>query len=266
VQKIKFIESSHRYLTEDERDLISVSKFTEKFKAKTDWEKIAKRVANKLTKEGNPTTAKDVLKKWERKRDLSAQIGTIFHSIKEHELLQKDSHVYYDMECKTVQTCKSEDIVKWSIPINELEDNTIYPELMIYDLEHYICGQSDKVIIADGKINIWDFKTDLKIDFAGYSSEWTPAKKLLPPLDHLDECNGNIYSIKMSLYMYMLWKANKGRFLPGEICIEHIHLDRDPENDNIPKLIDGKPIVLRQDIITLPYRKKEVINMLKYAT
>lgn len=63
--------------------------------------------------------------------------------------------------------------------------------------------------------------------------------------------------------MYMLWKANGGKFKPGDIIIEHIHLKRDPEDDNIPVLEDGKPVVLKVEKIKVPYRKKEVMEMLK---
>ena len=63
--------------------------------------------------------------------------------------------------------------------------------------------------------------------------------------------------------MYMLWKANKGRFKPGEIVIEHVHLKRDPDDYNVPILEDGKPVILKREEIRLPYRKKEVLAMLK---
>jgi hypothetical protein len=134
---------------------------------------------------------------------------------------------------------------------------------MIYDFENMICGQSDKVIIVGNKIHIWDYKTDAEIKFSSFSSKWVKPKKLLDPISHLDDCNGNIYSIKMSIYMYLLWKANKGKLRPGDIIIEHIHLKRDPENDNIPILVDDKPVVEKIETITLPYRRKEVIEMLK---
>lgn len=250
---IKFIENTHQYLTEDNDELISVSAFTEKFKPKVDWKAIAKRSAAKLTKEGTPTTAKELLAKWEKKRIESAQVGTIYHAIREEELINSD--------CVTKQ-CEHVGTEKWSIPINELADNTTYPELMIYDMDYMICGQSDKIIVKDKTIHVWDYKTDQEIRFKGWSSQWAPAKKLLKPLAHLDECNGNIYSIKMSLYMYMLWKANKGKLKIGDIMIEHVHLERDPDNDNIPILVDGKPVVKKIEQIKLPYRKKEVEAML----
>lgn len=252
--KVKFIEETHKYLTEDDAELISVSAFTERFKTKLDWKAIAKRSAAKLTKEGKPTTAAELLAKWEKKRIESAQVGTIYHAIREQELLNSS--------CITKQ-CNYEGDVKLSIPINELDDNTTYPELMIYDFDYMICGQSDKVIVKDKTIHIWDYKTDAEITFKGWSSQWKSATKMLKPLTHLDECNGNIYSIKMSMYMYLLWKANKGKLKVGDIVIEHVHLERDPNNDDIPILVNGKPVVKKIEHIKLPYRKKEVMAMLE---
>ena len=253
MSKIRFIEDTHRYVSEDGRELISVSAFTDKFKEKIDWEKIAKRSAAKLTKEGTPTTAKQLLAQWEKKRVESASVGTLYHAIREQQLM--------DSDCKT-KACTYEGKDKWSIPIADLENNMTYPELMIYDFDYMICGQSDKVIVKDNTIHVWDYKTDAEIKFKGYSSEWKAATKLLKPLQHLEECNANVYSIKMSLYMYLLWKANRGKLKIGEIIIEHISLKRDPKNDNIPILIDGKPVEIGRTTIKLPYRKKEVQAML----
>lgn len=264
MSKIKFIEQSHQYLTtEGDQELVSVSKFTDSFKEKQDWDKIAQRVATKQTKAGIPTTKADVMAKWDNKRDKAAAVGTLFHAIRENALIEENAPVFYGKEC-TKAICHTTPTAKYSIPINELQNNTVYPELMIYDEEHMLCGQADKIIVLDNKIHVWDYKTDAEIKFKGYSSEWKSATKLKAPLSHLEECNGVVYSIKMSLYMYMLWKANKGRFLPGDLIIEHVTLKRDPLNDNIPILDEnGKPVVLKIEQIKLPYRKKEVEAMLK---
>jgi hypothetical protein len=262
MDKIKFIESSHRYMTEDGKELISVSKFTDRFKEKVDWDVIALKVAKKESTSEKKVTKQDILNKWANKRNKSAEVGTLYHSLREQELLALENPVFYDVPCKTSQ-CEHRDGFKYSIPISKLEDNTVYPELMIYDLEHMICGQSDKVIVANKKIHIWDYKTDAEIKFTAFSSMWVKPQKLLPPLQHLDDANGNLYSIKMSLYMYLLWKANKGFLKPGDIMIEHVHLRRDPENDNIPIIIEGRPIVEKIERIALPYRKKEVQDILK---
>lgn len=261
MSKIKFLEDTHQYFTEENNELISVSAFTEQFKQKVDWKAVAKRVAAKQTKAGEPTSTEEILAKWERKRDLAAQAGTIYHSLREEQSLNDNQAIFYDKAC-SIKGCTYSGSEKWSIPINKLDDNTVYPELMIYDLEHMICGQADKVIVANKKIHIWDYKTDAEIKYKAFSSQWVKPAKFLPPISHLDDCNANLYSIKMSLYMYLLWKANKGFLKPGDIIIEHIQLERDPKNDNIPILRYGKPIVKKIEQIQLPYRKKEVMDML----
>ena len=63
MSKVKFIQDSHKYFS-TEGELISVSSFTERFKEKMDWDLTAARVAAKKTKEGTPTTKKDILEKW----------------------------------------------------------------------------------------------------------------------------------------------------------------------------------------------------------
>jgi len=260
--KVKFIEDVHKYLDEEDRELISVSAFTDRFKPKVDWKKIAAKVANKKTKEGEPTTTEEILAKWERKRDLSAQIGTNYHSIREQELVDQKNPEFYGVSCDTKQ-CEFSEGFKYSIPINQLENNTVYPELMIYDFDYMICGQADKVIVTNKKINIWDYKTDQEIKHKAFSSKWVEPAKMLNPIAHLDDCNAVHYSLKMSLYMYLLWKSNKGKLKPGDIIIEHVQLARDPKNDNLPILKNGKPVVLKIEQIKLPYRKKEVEDMLK---
>lgn len=261
MRKVKFIEKTHQYLTDDDQELISVSAFTERFKPKVDWKAVARKVAAKQSKAGEPTTAEEILAKWERKRDLAAQIGTTYHSIRESELVSQEKPEFYGVPCGT-QQCEFSDGLKYSIPINKLENNTVYPELMIYDMDYMICGQADKVIVTGKKINIWDYKTDTEIKFKAFSSKWVEPAKLLGPLSHLDDCNANLYSIKMSLYMYLLWKSNRGTLRTGDIIIEHVDLVRDPDNDNLPVLKNGRPVVKKIEQIKLPYRKKEVEEML----
>jgi hypothetical protein len=251
---IKFIEDVHKYFTADERELISVSAKVDGLKQKKDWYEIARKYAKK-----NGETAEYWQAKWKEKGEKSRTVGTLFHSIEEDKIINNGFE--FMGKPLDVKTCSFQDGVKWSIPINNLEDNTIYPELMIYDMDAMVCGQSDKVITRKGKIYIYDYKTDEKIETKAYSSPFVEAEKLLAPCSHLDNCNYNLYSLKMSMYMYMLWKQNK-HFGIGDLVIEHVNLQRD--EDGIPILgEDGKPVVLDIKPIKLPYRKSEVIAILK---
>lgn len=185
---------------------------------------------------------------------LGSEAGTIFHEMKERERLESFSNVKHS-------GFKGED--KYSFDLATLENGYIYPELMVYDFEHMICGQSDEVEIIDNQINILDYKSDKEIKFKAFTSEYTKPEKLLAPLEHVDSCDGNVYNLKMSMYMYMVWKQCKGRYKPGKIILKWCPLERDA--DGIPILYDGKPRIMFEKNIEVPYRKKEVLKMLEYA-
>lgn len=253
--KIEFHNDTHTYINGNE-ELISVSKLIKMFEKEKDWDNIAKKYAKK-----NGGTAQEWQAKWREKAKLSTDVGTLLHSILEEKILTDPSPMYQNVPCKVVPSTII-DGVKYSIPIKNLEYNTIYPELMIYDLDYKVCGQSDKVIVTPTHIHIYDTKTDKELSFKAFSSEWVKPEKLLSPLQHLDNCNGNIYSLKMSMYMYMLWKQNK-HLKPGKIVVEHVHLKRDEEE--IPILDDnGQPIILKVEEKELPYRRDEVVDILKH--
>lgn len=50
MSKIKFLKNTHQYIDDGGRELISVSKFTDKFKEKVDWGSIAQKYAAKETR------------------------------------------------------------------------------------------------------------------------------------------------------------------------------------------------------------------------
>jgi ATP-dependent exoDNAse (exonuclease V) beta subunit len=252
---IKFKADTHQYFTRDDKELISVSAFVERFEPHKDWGPIAAKWGKK-----NGMTKQEVLDLWERKKVKGQEAGTTLHDMRESKLLGKE-YFEFGKEKLKHKSCSVENGFKWALPVSEVENGVVYPEFMIYDIEHMICGQSDKVIVENNRIHIYDYKTDKEIEFKAYSNPFQKAEKLLPPVQHLDNCNGNIYSLKMSLYMYLLCKANAGRMKPGTIILEWCPLERDEEG--FPILYDGKPKVKMEKQIELPYRKKEVIDMLK---
>lgn len=245
---VRFEEGPHRYSTLDDRGLLSVSGLMHQFEPQEDWNAIARKVAKKQGK-----TTQEILDLWDMKRNRGSEAGTLVHKQKENELLAQRGEL-------TIEESPCDATYKYALDVSLLKDNTVYPELMIYDLEHMVCGQSDIVRIDKGSIHVEDYKTDKSIERKAFSNEWTPAKKLLPPVAHLDCCNYNTYSLKMSLYMYLVWKANKGRFKPGNITLIWCPLERDEEG--IPVLYNGLPRILKEERIDIPYRKKEVMAML----
>jgi len=253
-QKIQFFEEEHKYIREDGIEYKSVSGVIHDLELKKDWDAIRKKYAKKHG--GTPQEWKD---KWEKKAKLSTEAGTALHEELEDELLSKGTYMFNNITCNVKLTGKKSE-TKYSFPLIELKDNWSYPELMIYDHTYKICGQSDLVVIANETINILDYKTDKAIKRKAFSTDFIEPEKLLPPVSHLDNCNFNVYSLKMSLYMYMVWKQNP-HLKCGKIILIHKEIERDV--DEIPVLYDGKPKVLKTTEIELPYLRKEVKEILK---
>ena len=255
--RIKFIEDGHKYLSEDDSvEYKSVSHVIHELELKKDWDKIRKNYAKK-----HGGTAQEWKDKWELKAKKSTEAGTALHEEEEDKLISSGIYKQGDITCKVISSGKKAE-VKYSFPINEVEDNTTYPELMIYDHTYKICGQSDLVVIAKGTIHIKDYKSDKAINRKAFSlpEKFIEPEKLLSPVSHLDNCNFNVYSLKMSLYMYMLWKQNP-HLKCGKIILIHKEIERD--QDELPILYDGKPKVLKTTEIELPYLRKEVKEILK---
>lgn len=92
---------------------------------------------------------------------------------------------------------------------------TIYSEIGVYLIDYLISGTIDILCIKDTDFVILDWKTNrdgLKFE-AGYykkdkktipnqlTNEWVRKdEKMLPPLSHLDNCNGEHYTMQLSLY------------------------------------------------------------------
>lgn len=70
-------------------------------------------------------------------------------------------------------------------------------------LDSRVCGMLDMLAYNDltKKFEIYDFKTNKRFS---ETSEYN--KKLLPPVDHLDETEFNIYSLQLSLYKIFIEK------------------------------------------------------------
>jgi hypothetical protein len=80
-------------------------------------------------------------------------------------------------------------------------------EFVVGDLEDTrICGMLDMLVYNSEteKYEIFDFKTNKRFSMVSKFE-----KKLQPPLQHLDECELNIYSLQLSLYKIFIQKYAK---------------------------------------------------------
>ena len=145
----------------------------------------------------------------------------------------------------------------------------IYPEHFVYLESIGVCGQSDRVEVVNGIVDIIDYKTNKEIKKEGFKNWEGVSEKLLPPLSHLDDCNYNHYSLQLSLYMYIILKHNPN-LRPGKLILHHITFKESGDKDKYGNKIllkdyNGDPIVDQIIPYELPYLRAEIQSMLKFG-
>ena len=141
------------------------------------------------------TKRDEILKSYEDKRKESCERGTKLHAIFENALYKKDPSIKkYGFGDK--------------LPIFEGEysrklPDGVYPEYMIAYRDDDIClvGQIDLLIIEDGTIQVQDHKSNAKLEFKSYYNPTTKSSvKMKPPLQNIDDVNGQHYTLQLSIY------------------------------------------------------------------
>jgi len=176
---------------------------------------------------------------WKKENTDSTDKGSFFHNYEEGSII-KNKGIQYDGEYARLST-KSDDLSLLHDPYNL----RIYPELKMYNREFRVSGTADKVFIFPSKeFDIDDWKTGKKIDEESYKH-----KKMLYPLQHLDDCNSNHYKLQVSLYAYYLECFG---YKPRNLQFTHVELAED------------QITILKSKVYVTHYMKQEVVNMLKH--
>jgi len=211
-----FKEDTHQYFNIDNNEeYISCTTLIGKFKKPFEKEKMATLCARKYN-----TTKEQILKEWSDKAKQSTDFGTMIHAGVEGFITNQPE--LYNNEYKN--TCED----AYNIIKKEIGVNGLYSEMLIWNHKYKIAGQSDVVQFTKGNkssyantptINIVDFKTNAKIDFISKYDDF-----MLYPLDHLQCCSYNYYSLQLSLYAYILQQMYP-EFKIGTLFL--LHLDKE---------------------------------------
>ena len=156
----------------------------------------------------------------------------------------------------------------------------IYAEIGAFLMDFLISGTIDVLCIRDDKFVIGDWKTNrggLKFE-AGYykkdrtqkpnqlTNDWVAKKEfLLPPVNHLPNCNGSIYNLQLSMYAFMV-ESILG--IPIA-CLWLCHIDSDfvLNEYGMPKRFpDGlyhvkKNPVEKTTVYKMKYLKEEILSL-----
>lgn len=157
----------------------------------------------------------------------------------------------------------------------------IYAEIGAFLIDYLLSGTIDVLCIRDDQFVIGDWKTNrggLKFEAGYYKKDktqkpnqltnvWVQKKDfLLPPINYLENCNGNIYNLQLSIYAFMvesiLGIPNAGLWL----C--HIDSDFVLNEYGMPKRFpDGlyhvkKNPIEKVSLFKMKYLKEEVKSIL----
>lgn len=187
--RIKFDENSHTYThTETKEKFISVTTLLGKYKKPFDKEFHAKRVADR---EGVPIEM--VLEMWENEKNKACDRGTNIHKLLEDYIEYGEVNDTFSWLYKSYD--KS---VEWHVD----SFNKILSESVLYNEEFKVAGMADLIYEhKNGEFTVGDFKTNKKFRFSSPFGE-----RMLEPVDHLHNCEFNVYALQLSMYAYMYEK------------------------------------------------------------
>jgi hypothetical protein len=212
----KFVEDTHTY-TINGRKLTSVTTFIKNFYKPFDekyWSiKKAKQAllerGEVLTQENIDNEQSKIKALWKEKADIACDMGTIVHlyieeffngikpqEVKNYEAINRINKFH------KIYNDKLKDIL---IPVGQ--------EVKMFSEDLGLAGTIDALFIRNGKLEIWDYKTNGK-----FTSDTDRCfQKLLDPFDDQWENELNKYSIQLSLYKLML--ASVGIKVDGDNVI-----------------------------------------------
>lgn len=209
-------------------------------------------------------TPENIREAWEAEALRAVTLGTWYHEQRESDLLACHSIQRAGVNVPIIRPIL-QDGVKFA-PEQQLTEG-VYPEHFVYLKSAGICGQADRVEVIGNTIDLYDYKTNKEIKMASYRNWEGKSQVMLPPLEHLDDCNFYHYALQLSLYMYIMIKHNP-HHKPGKLILHHITFEeseKDQYGNPVSKRdIEGNPIVRDVTPYELPYLKTEVIAMINW--
>lgn len=238
--KVQLTEPGHRYFDADGQEYRSFSAFKAKYKKEFQREQRSLASAKKLVRESGEALSieniremqEQVKESWDGKRDKASAHGTNIHGIIEN----------YDKTGAVPDERLRPHLVRITMPFHN--HYRVFAEQTLWLDEYLIAGTVDKFGVRKNSsrspIDITDYKTNLE---KGIQFDSPYGNYLLPPIDYLEECNFNEYSLQLSTYAYMIEKTFGYRI--GKLSITFI----DPS--------------WKETIIPVIYMRSTVIDLLE---
>ena len=263
---IIFKEDGHTYesIEEDNIEWLSVTSLVGKLKPKFDKEGQAKKSAKNKNSKWYGMTVEQIIQAWDNETERAINLGNFYHNQRESDMLDFKTIERNGTEVPIVKPLINENGIKLA-PDQKLTDG-VYPEHLVYLKSVGLCGQADVVEVVDGYININDYKTNKEIKEKGYTNWEGITSKMFKPINHLDDCNLNHYSLQLSIYAYIIKKHNPSLKI-GKLTIQHVKFKQIGEDENgypINEHYNGEPILDEIKMYEVPYLKDEVNSLIMW--
>ena len=182
---VKFDEASHTYTHQDLGKLISVTTLLGKYKKPFERDLHASRVAKR---EGVSTDI--VLEMWEEEKNRACDKGTKIHKLLEDYITYGETQEDYGWLFKSYDKSVERSIDRYQ---------KIHCERLLHNDHYKVAGTADLIYDHTGsEFTVGDFKTNKQFRFSSSYGE-----RLLAPVDHLHNCEFNIYALQLSMYAYL---------------------------------------------------------------
>ena len=200
-EQVRFTEEDHCYEVQggvnDGLELTSVTHFIHNFFPVFEKEAIAKR---KAQKEGRHW--QDLISEWEATAAEACTLGTRVHENCEHQFLDR-----YD-QLNVARHEKEKALMASAYLFTEDKKKRfefVESEKVVFSTRFELAGTID-LIMKDPNTGIYwilDWKTNREIKYEGFRGE-----RGFFPVNHLQHCNFNHYSLQLSLYEQILLEEN----------------------------------------------------------
>ena len=264
---LTFEPEHHKYTSLDPNDKtnwISVTTLISFFKQPFDAKSISKK-SSKSSKKWQGIPPDKIQEIWKAEAKRATDLGTWYHDQREHDIVSCDTINRHNSNLQVIRPMLNDKGYKIASSQKLLAG--IYPEHLVYVRSVGVCGQSDLVEIAHGKIHITDYKTNKEIKLKSFVNWEGISQKLNQPLSHLDDCNYFHYALQLSAYMYMIQKHNP-KLQPGSLILHHVVFEVEGEDEYgypiVSRTAQGDPIVKEVIPYQLPYLKEEIVALFEW--
>lgn len=265
---IVFNADNHSYRSTDPGENIqwtSVTTFVSNFKNKFDPDKQAMKSSKNRNSKWYKMDPEKIKEIWNNESNRAIDLGNWYHTQRETDIVSIDTIERNGIAVPIFKPIYT-DGAKHA-PEQRLVEG-IYPEHMVYLKSEGICGQSDRVEVVNGTVDIIDYKTNKEIKTKSFVNWEGISQKMTGPCIHLDDCNFNHYALQLSTYMYIILKHNPN-LKAGKLILHHITFKEAPEKDDYGYPIalrdyEGNPIVNEVTPYEVPYLRAEVLSMLQH--